>query len=210
MTANKTRGVFLWIIIFHLFIQETNVCNILKSRHNTAMVYFSLLYLVIKICEHISAACDSYSWYTVCVNSKVCDWCLKIPKAWVKNFLTDHVHSQAPLKLTQQENASSQIKQRKSVTPPQNKHFNCHAMWNKLDFEGVLQNFCSEWYKTNQTKHSDLNVPGQILIEVNSVLLKKKIFPGSLCLTSIVCQHNYLFSFTVVNIRNRKQFSNTN
>lgn len=83
-------------------------------------------------------------------------------------------------------------------------------MWNKLDFEGVLQNFCSEWYKTNQTKHSDLNVPGQILIEVNSVLLKKKIFPGSLRLTSIVCQHNYLFSFTVVNIRNRKQFSNTN
>lgn len=115
MTANKTRGVFLWIIIFHLFIQETNVCNILKSRHNTAMVYFSLLYLVIKICEHISAACDSYSWYTVCVNSKVCDWCLKIPKAWVKNFLTDHVHSQAPQKLTQQENASSQIKQRKRV-----------------------------------------------------------------------------------------------
>lgn len=79
--------------------------------------------------------------------------------------------------MTQQENASSQIKQRKSVTPPQNKHFNCHAMWNKLDFEGVLQNFCSEWYKTNQTKHSDLNVPGQILIEVNSVLLKKKIIP---------------------------------
>lgn len=115
-----------------------------------------------------------------------------------------------PQELTQQENASSQIKQRKSVTPPQNKHFNCHAMWNKLDFEGVLQNFCSEWYKTNQTKHSDLNVPGQILIEVNSVLLKKKIFPGSLRLTSIVCQHNYLFSFIVINIRNRKQFSNTN
>lgn len=59
-------------------------------------------------------------------------------------------------------------------------------------------------------KHSDLNVPRQILIEVNSVLLKKKIFPGSLRLTSIVCQHNYLFSFTVINIRNRKQFSNTN
>lgn len=93
---------------------------------------------------------------------------------------------------------------KESVTPPQNKHFNCHAMWNKLE------NFCSEWYKTNQTKHSDLNVPRQILIEVNSVLLKKKIFPGSLRLTSIVCQHNYLFSFTVINIRNRKQFSNTN
>lgn len=79
-------------------------------------------------------------------------------------------------------------------------------MWNKLDFEGVLQNFCSEWYKTNQTKHSDLNVPGQILIEVNSVLLKKKIFPGSLRLTSIVCQHNYLFSFTVINIRTGNSF----
>lgn len=95
---------------------------------------------------------------------------------------------------------------KESVTPPQNKHFNCHAMWNKLDFEGVLQNFCSEWYKTNQTKHSDLNVPGQILIEVNSVLLKKKIFPGSLRLTSIVCQHNYLFSFTVINIRTGNSF----
>lgn len=112
--------------------------------------------------------------------------------------------------MTQQENASSQIKQRKRVLHHHKTNISIVTRCGINLIEGVLQNFCSEWYKTNQTKHSDLNVPGQILIEVNSVLLKKKIFPGSLRLTSIVCQHNYLFSFTVINIRNRKQFSNTN
>ena len=93
---------------------------------------------------------------------------------------------------------------KESVTPPQNKHFNCHAMWNKLE------NFCSEWYKTNQTKHSDLNVPGQILIEVNSVLLKKKIIPW-FTTSYIHCLSTQLFVLIYCNKhQNRKQFSNTN
>lgn len=112
--------------------------------------------------------------------------------------------------MTQQENASSQIKQRKRVLHHHKTNISIVTRCGINLIEGVLQNFCSEWYKTNQTKHSDLNVPGQILIEVNSVLLKKKIIPW-FTTSYIHCLSTQLFVLIYCNKhQNRKQFSNTN